>query len=87
LPERRRRMRRLQRIIQRNDVHRWVDSFLRVAFAKSLEDFRRKEDYVPAYYPTGLNEIPFAAPSAGERSVPSKDDSQDTHQKQPEFSS
>jgi trehalose 6-phosphate synthase len=42
--ERRRRMMRLPRSVARSDIYRWVDSFLKAAIAKGLNDFRRLED-------------------------------------------
>jgi len=51
--EKRQRMRRLRRAIQRNDVHRWLDNFLRAAFARTISDFRRTGDFSPSYYPSG----------------------------------
>ncbi|MFH1011640.1 MAG: trehalose-6-phosphate synthase [bacterium] len=88
LEDRRRRMRRMQRGIQRTNVHRWVDGFLRAAFAVSLEDFRRKDDFVPVYYPAGLDEIPFAAPGADERMfMPPKEDPANMHPEQAHYGS
>jgi trehalose 6-phosphate synthase len=51
--EKRQRMRRLRRAIQRNDVHRWLDNFLRAAFARTISDFHRTGDFSPSYYPSG----------------------------------
>ena len=45
--ERRARMRRLRRAIREQDIFWWVDSFLRAAIAKDLNDFPLPEDYVP----------------------------------------
>jgi trehalose 6-phosphate synthase len=38
-PERRARMRRLQRSIRNHDIFWWVDSFLRATFTRKLSDF------------------------------------------------
>ena len=43
--ERRSRMRRLRENVQRNDIFRWVDSFLRAAIAKDLRDFPPLEHF------------------------------------------
>ena len=45
--ERRARMTRLRRNVARNDIYRWVDSFLSIAIEKRLNDFPRSEFYVP----------------------------------------
>ena len=45
--ERRVRMRRLRRAIREQDIFWWVDSFLRAAIAKDLNDFPLPEDYIP----------------------------------------
>jgi trehalose 6-phosphate synthase len=45
--ERRSRMRKLRQLIQRNDIFRWVDSFLRAAIAKDLSDFPPLEHFAP----------------------------------------
>jgi trehalose 6-phosphate synthase len=45
--ERRRRMRKLRQSIRRQDIYWWIDSFLKAAFAKDLEDFPLLDDYVP----------------------------------------
>ena len=45
--EKRYRMRRLRASIRRNDIFRWVDSFLEAAVARHLDDFPYHEDYVP----------------------------------------
>lgn len=42
--ERRGRMMRLRRSIARADVHQWVNSFLKAAISKDLNDFRRRGD-------------------------------------------
>jgi len=47
LQERKRRMRKMRRSIQRNDVFVWVQTFLKVAFAKELVDFPIIEEYMP----------------------------------------
>jgi trehalose 6-phosphate synthase len=39
VPERRARMRRLQRSIRNHDIFWWVDSFLRATFTRNLSDF------------------------------------------------
>ncbi|MDP8254864.1 MAG: trehalose-6-phosphate synthase [Candidatus Alcyoniella australis] len=43
--ERRSRMRAMRRSIARNDIYHWVDSFLRAAIAKNLNDFPKLEHY------------------------------------------
>lgn len=45
--ERRTRMRKLRRSIREHDIFWWVDSFLRAAIAKDLNDFPAPEEYVP----------------------------------------
>jgi trehalose 6-phosphate synthase/phosphatase len=45
--ERQKRMRMLRRVIRDSDIFWWVDSFLRAAFARNLDDFPLLEDYVP----------------------------------------
>ncbi|MBU0507328.1 trehalose-6-phosphate synthase [bacterium] len=45
--ERRERMRRLRRITQRSNVFHWVDSFLKVAIAKTIKDFPPVTDFAP----------------------------------------
>ena len=49
--ERRYRMHRLRLSIRRNDIYRWVDSYLEAALAKHLVDFPTLEDYVPPMLP------------------------------------
>lgn len=49
--ERRLRMKRLRGIIRQTDIFWWLDSFLRAAFARNLDDFPLMEDYVPEYDP------------------------------------
>ncbi|HEY3294081.1 MAG TPA: trehalose-6-phosphate synthase [bacterium] len=46
--ERKVHMRRLRRGIQRSNIFHWVDNFLRAAIARTIKDFPRLEDYVPA---------------------------------------
>jgi trehalose 6-phosphate synthase len=43
--ERGSRMRRLRESVQRNDIFRWVDSYLRTAIAKDLRDFPPVEQF------------------------------------------
>jgi trehalose 6-phosphate synthase len=43
--ERASRMRRLRESVQRNDIFRWVDSYLRAAIAKDLRDFPPVEQF------------------------------------------
>ncbi len=43
--ERRMRMRQLRQIVQRNDIFRWVDSYLQAAIAKELRDFPPVEHF------------------------------------------
>lgn len=45
--ERRARMRKMRRSIKRHDIFDWVNSFLRAAIAKDLQEFPRMEFYVP----------------------------------------
>jgi len=46
--ERRERMSRLRRSIIRNDIVKWVNSFLHAAIAKDLRDFPKAEFFVPS---------------------------------------
>jgi trehalose 6-phosphate synthase len=45
--ERRARMRRLQASIQKNDIVKWVNTFLRAGISKDLNDFPQMEFFVP----------------------------------------
>jgi trehalose 6-phosphate synthase len=45
--ERQARMRRLQASIQKNDIVKWVNSFLRAGLSKDLDDFPQMEFFVP----------------------------------------
>jgi trehalose 6-phosphate synthase len=45
--ERRTRMRKLRRIVQQQDVHWWVNSFLHAAFATRLTEVPQVEEYIP----------------------------------------
>jgi len=45
--ERRLRMRRLRRSIQRSDIFHWLNTFLRAAISRTIRDFPRLDDYVP----------------------------------------
>ncbi|MFQ5771355.1 MAG: trehalose-6-phosphate synthase, partial [bacterium] len=45
--ERKARMRKLRQIVRRYNIFWWVDSFLRAAFAKNLNNFPLLEDYIP----------------------------------------
>ena len=45
--ERRSRMKKMRASIQKNDIYAWVDSFLKVAIAKSLGNFPSTESYMP----------------------------------------
>jgi len=45
--ERRARMSRLRRVIRRNDIYKWVDSFLRAAVSVDLSDFPKIDEFVP----------------------------------------
>ena len=45
--DRRTRMRRMRRLINKNDIFWWVDSFLGAAIAKDLSAFPLPEDYLP----------------------------------------
>ncbi|MFZ5432921.1 MAG: alpha,alpha-trehalose-phosphate synthase (UDP-forming) [Calditrichota bacterium] len=47
IQEQRQRMRRLRRIIQRSNVFRWVDNFLKASIAKSIKDFPPIGDLPP----------------------------------------
>ncbi|MBD3161016.1 MAG: trehalose-6-phosphate synthase [Candidatus Latescibacteria bacterium] len=47
--EKRLRMKRLRRSVQRRDVYWWVDAFLESAFAKRLEHFPVQEEYLPTH--------------------------------------
>lgn len=49
--ERQARMRKLRRTVQHYDIFFWVDTFLRTAIAKRLEDFPHMEMFVPASVP------------------------------------
>lgn len=46
MPERRRRMRQMRRSIREADVFWWLESFMRAAFTKHLDDFPLPEGYV-----------------------------------------
>lgn len=46
--ERRHRMRRLRRVVNRQDVFGWVNGFLAAAIASDLNDFPLPVDYVPS---------------------------------------
>ena len=45
--ERSRRLRRMRSQIERNDIFRWVDDYLKAAFALHLTDFPRLTDHIP----------------------------------------
>ena len=45
--EKRTRMKKLRQSIRRQDIYWWIDSFLKAAFAKDLDDFPFLDDYVP----------------------------------------
>lgn len=45
--ERRERMKKLRQTSRKNNIFRWVDSFLRAAIAKNLKNFPIVEDYLP----------------------------------------
>ncbi|RJP23024.1 MAG: trehalose-6-phosphate synthase [Candidatus Abyssobacteria bacterium SURF_5] len=45
--ERRKRMKNLRRLVDQYDIFWWVDSFLRAAFTRNLDDFPLLEDYQP----------------------------------------
>lgn len=45
--ERKKRMRKMRKHVQRYDVYRWVKSFLNAAIAKELHDFPVVEEYTP----------------------------------------
>ncbi len=45
--ERRLRMRKLKRVIRERNIFRWVDSFLRTAIGKKLDQFPLLDDYFP----------------------------------------
>lgn len=45
--ERRARMRRMRRSVQRQDIYRWVDSFLKAGTSLDLGDFPPAQEYVP----------------------------------------
>lgn len=45
--ERRKRMRKLRRNVRKNDVYRWLRSFLNAAISKELHDFPILEEYIP----------------------------------------
>ena len=47
MEERRERMSQMRRVVRKNDVFRWVDSFLKGAFAADLKSFPLIRDYVP----------------------------------------
>ena len=49
--ERRTRMRKLRRATREYDIFWWVDSFLRAAIAKDLNDFPLPEEYIPILEP------------------------------------
>ncbi len=45
--ERRERMRRMRRVIRTHDIFWWVDSFMRAAIDRQLDDFPVLEEYIP----------------------------------------
>jgi trehalose 6-phosphate synthase len=45
--EKRRRMKRLRESIKRNNIYKWVDSFLQAALSKHLDDFPALDEYIP----------------------------------------
>jgi trehalose 6-phosphate synthase/phosphatase len=45
--ERRKRMRKMRRLVQRHDVFEWVRTFLNAAISKELHDFPLDEEYTP----------------------------------------
>lgn len=45
--EKKARMRRLRESIKKNNIFRWVDSYLEAAFSKKLDDFPTEHEYVP----------------------------------------
>jgi trehalose 6-phosphate synthase len=48
--ERRYRMKRLRRNVQKQNVFWWVDSFMRAAIDKELRDFPVMEEYIPEHH-------------------------------------
>ncbi len=56
--ERKRRMKRMRRTVRKFNIFWWVDSFLKAAFAKDLNDFPLMEDYVPGQQPD-INQVPY----------------------------
>ena len=48
LPEQKRRMRRMRRVVEGNTIFNWVDSFLDASLAMDLDAFPIIEDFVPA---------------------------------------
>ncbi|HQP32255.1 MAG TPA: trehalose-6-phosphate synthase, partial [Deltaproteobacteria bacterium] len=55
--ERQARMRKLRRLVQHYDIFFWVDTFLRTAIAKRLEDFPQMEMFVPTSVPYGHHAV------------------------------
>lgn len=51
LPERKKRMRKMRREVKKYDIFWWVETYLRVAFSKVLEDFPQVEEYIPTEDP------------------------------------
>ena len=48
--ERRRRMKRLRRNVREQDIHWWVNSFMRAVIDKELKDFPVLEELIPSYH-------------------------------------
>ena len=46
--ERQDKMKKLRRVVQQQNIFRWVDSFLKAAIAKNLDDFPSLDYYVPS---------------------------------------
>jgi trehalose 6-phosphate synthase len=49
-PERRLRMRKMRQAVRKTDIFWWVDSFMRAAFARTLEDFPKDETELTEHY-------------------------------------
>jgi trehalose 6-phosphate synthase len=48
IKDRKKRMRKMRRSVQRNDVYRWLSVFFRAAIEKELHDFPILPEYIPS---------------------------------------